>query len=73
MWTDPIVEEIRTYRRQLAEQFGNDVHKICEDIRQRERDSGREYVSLPPRPPISTAIPVIPLTPIDAPNASTGV
>lgn len=46
---DPIVAEIRAIRRAHAEKFKNDPHLICEDIRRLERESGRVYVTLPPR------------------------
>ena len=43
MIDDPIVNEIRQIRRAYAEQFNNDVHAICEDLRQQERESDREF------------------------------
>jgi hypothetical protein len=46
---DEIVEEIRKIREEYAAQFDFDIARICEDIRERERTSGREYVSLPPK------------------------
>lgn len=49
MWVDPIVEEIRQNRDAYAAQFGYDLDAIYEDIKRQERESGREYVSLPPR------------------------
>jgi len=39
MINDPIVEEIRRYRESHAEKYGNDLHKICEALRQKERKS----------------------------------
>ena len=50
MRDDPIVEEIRRIRQQHTEKFNGDLHAICEDLRRQERESGREYVSFPPRP-----------------------
>jgi hypothetical protein len=44
-------EEIRAIRRELAARFGNDLHRIAEETRRRQRDSGKEYISLPKRPP----------------------
>lgn len=44
-------EEIRAIRRELAERSGNDIHRIAEETRQHQRESGRAYVSLPARAP----------------------
>ena len=43
MIDDPIVNEIRRIRRDYAEQFQNDLHAICEDLRRQERESHREF------------------------------
>jgi hypothetical protein len=48
---DEIVEEVRRERQQYAEQFGYDIRKIAEDIRRREQQSGRQYITLPPKKP----------------------
>ena len=45
-------EEIRAIRRELATEFGNDVHRIAEETRRRQRESGRAFLSLPPRHPL---------------------
>ena len=42
-------EEILAIKRRLAAKFGNDLHRIAEDIRRRQHDGGREVLSLPPR------------------------
>ena len=54
---DPIVAEIRAIRKAHAEKFNNDLHAICEDLRRQERESGRKYVTLPPRliQPVTTS------------------
>ncbi len=44
-------EEIRAIRRELAARFGNDIHRIAEETRRRQRESGRTYILLPKRPP----------------------
>ena len=49
MFDDPIVEEIRRVRRAHAAQFDNDLSAIVADVRRLERESGRTYVSFPPR------------------------
>jgi hypothetical protein len=46
-------EDIRAARRELAAQLGNDIHLIAEDARLRQQESGREYISLPSRKPLS--------------------
>ncbi len=48
---DPIVAEIRKTRNEHAAKFNYDIAAICEDIRRQEKESGREYVSYPPRRP----------------------
>lgn len=50
MPSDPITEEIRNIRHNLAAQFGNDISRIFADARQREASDGRTYVTLPKRP-----------------------
>ena len=42
-------EEILAIKRRLAARFDNDVRRIAEDTRQRQRESGRRIISLPPR------------------------
>ena len=49
MRNDPIVDEIRRIRQEHSAKFNGDLHAICEDIRRQERESGRKYVSYPPR------------------------
>jgi len=49
MFEDPIVEEVRRVRRAHAATFNNDLAAIVADIRRLQRESGRQYVSFPPR------------------------
>lgn len=49
MGLDPIVEEVRKYRQQYAEKFNFDLHAICVDLRQRQKNSRREVIHLPPK------------------------
>ncbi len=49
MTDDPIVAEVRAIRDKLAAECDYDVDKIVRRIRQRQAESGREYVSHPPR------------------------
>ena len=46
---DPIVEEIRRYRSEHAAKHGNDIHRICEALREEARRSGRRLVNRGPR------------------------
>ena len=57
MRDDPIVEEIRQFRREHTNKFEGNLHAICEDLRLQERLSGREYQSLPPRPVTENPLP----------------
>jgi len=51
MWRDPIVEETRKRREEYAAKFKHDADAIFEDIRQRQRQTGKQTVSFPPRKP----------------------
>ncbi len=51
MEPDPVVEEVRAAREAYARRFGYDLRALCRDLREQERTSGREFVSLPPRRP----------------------
>ena len=48
MIPDP-TEEIREIKRRLSAQFDNDIHRIAEETRRRQRLSGREVVTLSKR------------------------
>ena len=48
MIEDPIVAEIRSYRKKHAEKFGNDLKRIVEDLREKEKKS--KHVFLNPGP-----------------------
>ena len=41
-------DEIRAIKRKLAAECGNDIHRIVEDARRRQRESGRQSVAVPP-------------------------
>ena len=49
MFEDPIVAEVRRIRAEHAARFGHDLDAIFRDIQERQRTSGRTYVSFPPR------------------------
>lgn len=47
---DAIVAEVRASREAHAARFGYDLKAIFRDLRERQRESGREYVRYPARP-----------------------
>ncbi len=51
MWKDEIVEEVRKAREEYAAKFNHDIDAIYKDIKRREAESGREFVSFPPKKP----------------------
>jgi len=46
-------EDIRAARHKLAAEFDNDLDRIVADLRRKQRESGREYITLQPRRPIA--------------------
>lgn len=44
-------EEIRAIRHELAARFDNDLDRIVADLQRQQQDSGRQYITLPKRPP----------------------
>lgn len=42
---DEIIEEIHKYREEYAKKFNYDLDLIFEDLRKKQRESGRKYVS----------------------------
>ena len=49
MIEDPIVAEIRRHRKALASEQGNDLRRIVELLRKRERESGRKVLNPGPK------------------------
>jgi len=49
MWQDEIVEETRRIREEHAARFNFDLKAIWTDLKEQEKHSGREIVSLPAR------------------------
>jgi hypothetical protein len=47
---DPIVAEVRAAREAHAARFGFDLKAIFQDLRDRQKTSGRKYVQYPARP-----------------------
>lgn len=46
---DPIVEEVRKGREAHAARFNYDLDAIFEDLKRREKEIGRELVTLQPK------------------------
>ena len=53
MWNDPIVEEVRRIRDELAARFDYNIEAIVENARKEQKASGRKTVSFPPRKPVT--------------------
>ena len=51
MIDDPIVAEVRKARDEYASRFNYDQDAICNDLQQRQLQSGRKLVAFPPRRP----------------------
>ncbi len=49
MTEDPIVAEIRQYRKAIAAKHGNDLRRIVEALRKRERESDRKVLNPGPK------------------------
>jgi hypothetical protein len=52
---DPIVEEVRRVREAHAARFNYDLDAIVRDLREQQKNSGRTYITLPPRRPSGTS------------------
>lgn len=46
---DAIIDEVRRARDEHAVRFNFDLHAICEDLREKEKECGHRVVSLPPK------------------------
>ena len=51
MTEDPIVAEVRKARDDYAQRFNYDLDAICQDLQQKQQQSGRKLVSFPPKRP----------------------
>lgn len=49
MQRDEIVDEVRAIREEYAARFNYDLRAICNDLKDKQANSGRQTVSLPPR------------------------
>jgi hypothetical protein len=55
MIEDPIVDEVRKARDELARRFNYDLDALCADLQQKQAQSGRKVVSFPPKRPTPVA------------------
>ena len=55
MWKDPIVEETRSRREELARRFSYDIKAIGEELRRRQKASGQKPLTRPPKRVKATA------------------
>lgn len=51
MWNDPIVEETRKLRDELASRFNYDLEALCRYLQERDAADPRPVADLPPRAP----------------------
>lgn len=51
MWRDEILEEIHKIREEHAKAFNYNLQAICDDLRQRQAESGRQIISSPLKQP----------------------
>ncbi len=49
MWKDPIIEETRKRREELAQKLGDELEAICKALQEKESETMREFVTLQPR------------------------
>ena len=49
MWKDPIVEETRSRREELARRFNHDIKAIGDELRRQREASGQKPYSRPPK------------------------
>lgn len=48
---DPVVDEMRAVRRELADRFGNDIDALCDFLAQEEQQHADRLVNRPPKTP----------------------
>ncbi len=46
---DPIVQEIRLYRKKHSEKYDNDLNKIFDAVKKAEKKSGRKFANFGPK------------------------
>jgi len=50
-WEDPIVAEVRNVREKLFAAAGYDLGEFCRQLREQQRQEGREVITRQPRTP----------------------
>ena len=55
MWKDPIVEQTRSRREELARRFNYDIKAMGKALRRQQMESGQEPVTRPPKRVRTTA------------------
>jgi hypothetical protein len=50
-YEDPVVEEIRTIRRELSERFGDNIDALCDFLAEREKAHEERLINRPPNEP----------------------
>jgi hypothetical protein len=48
LYEDPVVAEVHAIRAQMLAECGGDHHKLMEQVRERQRASGRKVIPAPP-------------------------
>lgn len=51
MWKDEILEEIYEIREEHAKAFNYDLQAMCDDLRRKQAESGRQIISSPLKRP----------------------
>lgn len=46
---DPIVEEIRNYRKEHAKKYGNDIKRIVNALKKKEKNSKHKFLNPGPK------------------------
>ena len=51
MWNDEVLVEIHKIREEHAKAFHYDLQAICDDLRRKQAESGRQIISSPLKQP----------------------
>jgi len=43
-YRDPLIDEVRAIRKAICDQFDNDVDRLCEHLREIEREYGNQVI-----------------------------
>lgn len=50
MTSDPIIDEVRKAREEVASRFNYDINALFDDLERKQREGDQKTVSFPPRP-----------------------